>query len=566
MTPAEIAASIRAERAAKPRVTRDEILQLHLLTAHLSNLGVELKRSGGELVTNRCPLTTHKPGHNCVSIEPEKQVWNCHDCGQGGSLIDWIMAETGRSASEVLKELSGQSEKPTGKPQIVATYDYADATGKLIFQVVRMQPKSFRQRQPDGHGDWKWGLDGITRVLFNLPKVLASQTVLVLEGEKDCQSAETLGLTATTNAGGSNGWLNAYADSLKGKDVIVIPDNDAPGEKHAEVVVKSLGEKANSIKVMRVPPAYKDLSDWIGSFLVPEAARKAISDLIDYTPHTVAPAPLYSMAEMEVIYRDFVRRSDANSLDLAKFLPELGAKTRKLMPGELVLILADTGVGKTAIMQGLARSAGPLPTLFFELELPMTLMFRRFVQIETSCFAHEVERDYKSSDERISDRFKGLQHIIVCPESGITPAQIESYIGKSELKFGMPPIVVCVDYIGLLKKGNTRSRYEAISDNAEQMKVIAKRTGTIIVLGSQIARPADKKESKDVALHDAKDSGALENSAGLILGCWRPDANHLSLRILKNTDGYSGDIIKCDFDGPKMQITQSANQGDEDDL
>src|SRR5262245_37723375 len=51
------------------------------------------------------------------------------------------------------------------KPQIVATYDYRDETGELLYQAVRYWPKDFRQRRPDGKGGWIWNLQGVRRVL-----------------------------------------------------------------------------------------------------------------------------------------------------------------------------------------------------------------------------------------------------------------------------------------------------------------------------------------------------------------------------------------------------------------
>ena len=47
-----------------------------------------------------------------------------------------------------------RDESPKGK--IVAVYDYRDADGTLLYQVVRYEPKTFRQRRPDGNGGWIW--------------------------------------------------------------------------------------------------------------------------------------------------------------------------------------------------------------------------------------------------------------------------------------------------------------------------------------------------------------------------------------------------------------------------
>lgn len=59
---------------------------------------------------------------------------------------------------------------PIGR--IVATYDYTDRDGVLLFQAVRYEPKGFRQRRPDGKGGWVWSLGDVQRVLFRLPELM----------------------------------------------------------------------------------------------------------------------------------------------------------------------------------------------------------------------------------------------------------------------------------------------------------------------------------------------------------------------------------------------------------
>ena len=90
-----------------------------------------------------------------------------------------------------------------GKARIVGTYDYTDADGTLLYQVVRMEPKNFRQRRPDGDG-WVWNVKGVKRVPYRLPELASdtTATVFVVEGEKDCDRLIGLGCSATCNAGG----------------------------------------------------------------------------------------------------------------------------------------------------------------------------------------------------------------------------------------------------------------------------------------------------------------------------------------------------------------------------
>src|SRR5262245_7320476 len=88
---------------------------------------------------------------------------------------------------------------PNGQPQIAATYDYRDEAGQLLYQVVRFDPKDFRQRQPDGKG-WKWSLEAVRRrVLYRLPELLAAppqKIVFVVEGERDADALLAIGAVA----------------------------------------------------------------------------------------------------------------------------------------------------------------------------------------------------------------------------------------------------------------------------------------------------------------------------------------------------------------------------------
>lgn len=132
-----------------------------------------------------------------------------------------------------------------GNPVIDATYDYRAEDGHLLYQVVRMDPKGFRQRIPDGQGGWQWKLGDVRRVLYRLPELLAadpSTPVFYPEGEKDVDRLVAVGLVATTHAGGAGKWRPEFAESLRGRHVVVLPDNDTPGRVGARKVCEALWE------------------------------------------------------------------------------------------------------------------------------------------------------------------------------------------------------------------------------------------------------------------------------------------------------------------------------------
>ena len=152
--------------------------------------------------------------------------------------------------------------------QIAATYDYTDASGALLYQNVRFEPKDFRQRHRDARGRWVWSYPrGVDQVPYRLPQLLAApdDPVFVVEGEKDADRLGDLGLIATTNTAGAGNWSPSICPWLKGRTVFVLPDNDDPGRTHAEVVARSLTGVASEVRIVALPglPPKGDVSDWL---------------------------------------------------------------------------------------------------------------------------------------------------------------------------------------------------------------------------------------------------------------------------------------------------------------
>jgi len=151
--------------------------------------------------------------------------------------------------------------------EIVATYPYHDAKRQFLFEIVRYNPKGFKVRKPDGGGGWIWSLGGVRPVLYHLPDMIRAITtgdcVYITEGEKDCDNLWAIGLVATTNPFGAGKWRDEYSESLAGGNVVVVPDNDDEGRRHAISVLDSLEGKAKSLQVLEIPFTAKDVTEWL---------------------------------------------------------------------------------------------------------------------------------------------------------------------------------------------------------------------------------------------------------------------------------------------------------------
>lgn len=241
-----------------------------------------------------------------LSIDPEKNTFYDHEANEGGGILDLICRHDGiqtrAQAVDWLKEhgMAPPDEKPA-KARLVASYDYKDETGKLLFQVQRFEPKKFVQRRPAGDG-WEYKVQGTRQVPYRLPELVAAplgSAIYIVEGEKDADRLAALGLVATCNAGGAGKWRDSHSEHLKGCTVILIPDNDDAGREHVQKVAKSLEGIAAHVRIMELAglPEKGDVSDWLDAGgTAEELARRASNPKKDKTEEKAWPA-LDALAE-----------------------------------------------------------------------------------------------------------------------------------------------------------------------------------------------------------------------------------------------------------------------------
>jgi len=228
-----------------------------------------------------CPnRDAHSNGDRSAScsVNVEKGLLCCHGCGLKGN-IEGLYKQLGWDPPPWLGNVNLK------EPEILETYDYCDRDGKLLYQVVRYDPKDFRQRRPDGKGGWIWNLRGVEKVPYNLQGLQRAEYVIYVEGERDVDNLRKAGLTATTTAGGAGKIPSAFHQYFsKNQHVAIIPDNDGPGRMHALKVAQALHGHVASLKRVELPglPDKGDVSDWLqDKDLV--TAGEALSLIIDRT-------------------------------------------------------------------------------------------------------------------------------------------------------------------------------------------------------------------------------------------------------------------------------------------
>jgi hypothetical protein len=203
-----------------------------------------------------CPAHEDKSPSLTASHTPEKILFKC----QAGCTFENIISALGMEESEFFYH-----EEKVQTKRITATYRYEDQNSKHVMNVIRFEPKDFRPQRPDG----KYSLEGVERVPYRLPQLLKAvadkKTILLVEGEKDCDNLAKLGLIATTFPGGAGKWRDEYLPWFKGANIACLPDNDKPGKEGMHLLASKISGVASSIIWLELKdiPEKGDITDWL---------------------------------------------------------------------------------------------------------------------------------------------------------------------------------------------------------------------------------------------------------------------------------------------------------------
>lgn len=264
--------------------------------------------AGRNQVLVLCPV--HSEATASCSVNTASGLWNCKSCGAKGNLFDLFAAARGVDFAAALHDLEERAgiipppaggsaarrsatakpspaktpapakpakakTEPRSKQKTVAVYRYRDAAGVVRYWKKRLEPgrggrsKEFSFHHPGKDGGETSGRGDCPPLLYNLHQLAtapAGEMVFVAEGEKKIDALTAWGLVAVcTDSGAAGRWPEGFGEFFTGRTVVILPDNDPPGEKYAATVAAALAPVAALVKVLRLPglPAKGDLIDWL---------------------------------------------------------------------------------------------------------------------------------------------------------------------------------------------------------------------------------------------------------------------------------------------------------------
>lgn len=380
--------------------------------------------------------------------------------------------------------------------------------------------------------------------LYNSDCTWGAEEIVITEGELDALVVSQLGF-ATVGVPGANTWQNHWDDYfIDAKRVYLVFDNDEAGKTGAAKVQSRLGHKARVVEMPESEPGHpkNDPSEWIGK---QGHSRDEFVDLLRSSFGAL-------LVSVDAAYEEWKLVQGLPGLKFGyPLLDEVIAPG--LLPNQVAVLLSKTNTGKTLMLlnmfQNLSREQPDARILFVSLEQTRGDWFERALRIFAFHNMDLVEFE-KETREYWRDR------LMLVDKNRVSEEQLVTCIDDYEHLTGAKPDLVAVDYLGYWAATATgKDRYEKVTNAIMSLKAVSKEKLVPIIAPHQVNRMAEF--GKEPELDNARDSGAVEETADLAMLMWSPDnmkgksqedfEYEIHIKLGKTRSGGKGNVIKFQF-------------------
>ncbi len=381
-----------------------------------------------------------------------------------------LFADVAPATAFPVYEEPQRRQAATEKPNKEAEYLYAGGQLKKIKYRRSDGSKYCTWLHKEADGNWVKGRNNIAPGLYCCHQLDNTESLFIVEGEKDVENMAKAGMVAVSLPDGSQSkWEAAYEKILSGKKIAILPDNDAPGMKYAQMCAEKLYGVAAELWVLDLKRAWPE---------VPE--KGDVSDLIDRYGADVAIQKVVQLLQSTQQWEPPAAEEDP-FLSLFKPLAEFEEEEATwLIPGwvpegQITLIAADGGVGKTTLWSNIiaALSSGtrcildpvdhvrePMKIAFCSTEDSVKKKLRKklreaganmdnIITVDLSADKEGALRDFKFGSSKM-DRFVRYFKPIACafdPVQGFLPPKVNMG-SRNEMRDCMAPLIVLGEDVG----------------------------------------------------------------------------------------------------------------------
>ena len=320
--------------------------------------------------------------------------------------------------------------------------------------------------------------------------------------------------------------------------------NAVGGIEYIGEVIDSVVTAANLdyyIKIVRENWVRRNLIDTATSIVTESYDEEDINALLDNAERDILNAIKSRQASEFLPIGEVLRKAQENREMLAKNnrpitglstgFYDLDKITAGLHGGELIILAARPGMGKTSFALNIATNAAGTTKkaiAIFNLEMSAEMLVNRMISSVGGIDSYKLttgqlqNNDWKKYNEALSELAE--TNIYIEDNAGITAAEIRAKCRRLAQKPEGLGLVV-IDYLQLITSGNKRveSRQVEVSEISRSLKTMALELDVPVIALAQLSRSAEKRENSQPMLADLRESGSLEQDADMVLFINRKD-------------------------------------------
>lgn len=320
--------------------------------------------------------------------------------------------------------------------------------------------------------------------------------------------------------------------------------NEVGGIPYLTEVIDSVVTSANLdyyIKLLKNSYVKRNLINTATDIITNAYNSDNINGLLDDAERNIINVARARTTSEFVPIHDILKRAQERLEELAKNKSDItGIKTgfydldrttAGLHGGELIILAARPGMGKTTFALNIATNAAfstDKAIAIFNLEMSAEMLVNKMLASVGGIDTYKLNtgrlesNDWKRYNEAMSKL--GNTNIFIEDNAGITAPEIKSKCRKlasQEKGLGL----VIIDYLQLVTTGSNRieSRQVEVSEISRSLKTMALELDVPVIALAQLSRSVDKRENKEPALVDLRESGSLEQDADLVIFLNRKD-------------------------------------------
>lgn len=301
----------------------------------------------------------------------------------------------------------------------------------------------------------------------------------------------------------------------------------------------------------------------------PLGVGRTVADLADLAQHAVAEivpqrgdGDWSALGELLQVTLDDIESAASRSemVGVPTGFTDLDRLMNGLQPGQLIVIAARPGLGKSTFGADICRAAAikhAIPSAFFSLEMSKVELVTRILSAEARVPLHVLRSGHLSDDDwarlakKVGDVAEAPLYFDDSPNLNLS--QIRSKAFRLKRQHGLRLLVV--DYLQLMGgSARVESRQQEVAALSRGLKLLAKELQIPIVAMSQLNRGPEARQSKRPQLSDLRESGAIEQDSDVVIFVHREDAyDKESARA-----GEADFIVEKHRNGPTDTITVAA--------